>query len=311
MRRTPPGAGRQRGVALLAAVLVVAIGLLLLASLLQRGEVQRARSGYLQRHEQAWQLARGMEAWAGRILREAGQRSAGIDSLDDPWLQPMAPIPLPAGQISGRLIDRGGCFNVNSLLREGADDALAAARLERLLRAAGLPETLLPTLQDWIDADFSPRIGGAEDALYRGRAPGYLAANAPMADISELRLLNGVDDATYQRLRGLLCALPTDAAINLNTAPPELWMALDERVTDAMARQLALDGHARYGSIDAVRAALQRQGVEGVDLDGCGVGSRYFRAAILVEADGTPYRFGALLRRDENGVSVLRRWQGD
>ena len=35
---------RQRGVALLAAVLVVAIGLLLLTALLQRGEVQRARS---------------------------------------------------------------------------------------------------------------------------------------------------------------------------------------------------------------------------------------------------------------------------
>lgn len=301
MSRAPSIPRRQRGVALLAAVLVVAIALLLLAALLQRGEVQRARSGYLQRHEQAWQLARGMEAWAGHVLREAGQRSAGIDSLDDPWLRPMAPIPLPAGQISGRLIDRGGCFNVNSLRRDGADDALAAARLERLL----------PTIQDWIDPDFDPRIGGAEDALYRGRVPGYLAANAPMTDISELRLLNGVDDALYQRLRGLLCALPTDTQINLNTAPPELWMALDERVTDTMARQLALDGHARYGGIDAVRAALRRQGVDGVNLDACGVGSRYFRAAILVEADATPYRFGALLRRDESGVAVLRRWQGD
>lgn len=302
---------RQRGVALLAAVLVVAIGLLLLTALLQRGEVQRARSGYLQRHEQAWQLARGMEAWAGRILREARQRGAGIDSLDDPWLQPMAPIPLPAGQISGRLIDRGGCFNVNALWRDGTDNLLAAARLERLLKAVGLPETLLPTIQDWIDPDFSPRGGGAEDALYRGRPPGYLAANAPMLDLSELRLLNGVDEAAYDQLRGLLCALPDDTSINLNTAPPALWMALDERITEPVARQLALDGHARYGGIDAVRAALVRQGIEGVNLDGCGVGTRYFRAAILVEADGTPYRFGALLRRDENGVAVLRRWQGD
>ncbi|MEZ5484253.1 MAG: type II secretion system minor pseudopilin GspK [Lysobacteraceae bacterium] len=304
-------ASRQRGVALLAALLVVAIGLLLLAALLQTGDMQRARSGYLQRHEQAWQLARGMEAWAARILREAQQRGGGVDSLDDPWLQPIAPIPLPSGQISGSLIDRGGCFNVNSLLRDGADNPLAVARLERLLRAAGLPESLLPAIQDWVDPDFSPRAGGAEDAMYRGRPPGYLTANAPMLDLSELRLLNGVDDGTYARLRSLLCALPQDAAINLNTAPIEMWMALDERVTAAMARQLSLDGHARYGGIDAIRAALQRQGVEAVNLEGCTVGTRYFRASILVEADGTPYRFAALLRRDENGVAVLRRWQGD
>ncbi|MCB1560800.1 MAG: type II secretion system minor pseudopilin GspK [Xanthomonadales bacterium] len=308
-RRKPT---HQRGVALLAALLVVAVGLLLLAALLQTGDMQRARSGYLLRHEQAWQLARGMEAWGARILREARQRSDGVDSLDDPWLQPIAPVPLPAGQISGRLIDRGGCFNVNSLLRvDGSDDPLAAARLKRLLRAASLPESLLPTLQDWVDPDFSPRASGAEDATYRGRPPGYLAANAPMLDLSELRLLNGVDNATYARLRSLLCALPQDAAINLNTAPIEVWMALDERVTAAMARQLSMDGHARYGGIDAIRAALKRQGVEGVSLEGCSVGTRYFRASILVEADATPYRFGALLRRDKNGVAVLRRWQGD
>jgi len=300
----------QRGIALLASLLALSLGLLLIAALLQQSEVRQARTGYALRQEQAWQLAHGMEDWARRTLDDARRHSAS-DTLDSPWLQPIPPIPLPVGSVSGRLIDRGGCLNVNALIAPGGgDDPLAAARLQRLLAAIDASPELLPILQDWVDADFSPRPGGAEDSMYRGLSPSRLAANAPMRDPGELRLLAGIDPRLASRLSTLLCALPLDHEINLNTASAALWMALDSQITAEMARQLSLDGHARYASISAVRAALDRLGLKNVNLKGCGVASRYLRAMIRVEADGTVYRFGALIDRDPTGTRVLERWQG-
>ncbi len=53
------------------------------------------------------------------------------------------------------------------------------------------------------------------------QTPGYLAANQPMQDVSELRLLAGMDAALYQRLLPFVCVQPDDALqVNVNTLRP-------------------------------------------------------------------------------------------
>jgi type II secretory pathway component PulK len=65
--RVPPR--RERGVALIAAVLVVALATVLVAAMLDRGEAARARTRNILRAEQGWQLMRGLEGWAALALR--------------------------------------------------------------------------------------------------------------------------------------------------------------------------------------------------------------------------------------------------
>ncbi len=65
----------------------------------------------------------------------------------------------------------------------------------RLLALLGEPplraSQIAAALGDWTDSDGQPRLNGAEDEVYMAQTPGYLAANQPMQDVSELRLLAG------------------------------------------------------------------------------------------------------------------------
>lgn len=303
-------ARRQRGVALLAAVLVVALATVLIAALLDRSEATLARTRNSQRAAQGWELMRGVEGWAGAVLLQDASDAPGIDSREDPWGQDMPPIDLPGVRIFGRLRDQGGCFNLNSLHPGDADDADAIARFERLLRALRLDPAIAEQVADWIDADAIPRSRGAEDAAYLARQPPQRAANQPFVHVSELRLLPGVTPEVYALLAPEVCALPAAAPINLNFASPALWMSLSEAMTPSMAERLARDGRANYASTDEVQRELAQIGLPPVPLAGYAVGTEWFILEAQVIADGIPFLYSSLLHRRPGRVEVIARARG-
>ncbi len=301
---------QQRGVALLSALLVVAIAVVLVAALLDMGEASRSRARNALRAEQTWQLLHGLEGWAAAALQRDEAQLAALDSAEDVWLQPLPPIMIPGGQLSGRLRDRSGCFNVNRLVVDGVDSEIAYARLERLLAALKLDPTLAARIADWIDADATPRTGGAEDASYLQRRPPYLTAGRALSHVSELRLVAGIDAKVYARLAPELCAMPEDAPINLNFASPALWMSLDPRITLGIANRMWSEGRARYRNLDEVSRALDQLNVQLVNLDGCATASRFVVAEADVVSDGIPFAYTSLLERTPEGVRVLTRVRG-
>lgn len=297
---------RQRGVALLLAVLAVALAVLLAVELLDRGEQGRARLRDQTRAEQAWQLMEGMEAWAAEILRAHGQRSA-VDTLGDGWRQPMPPQAVPGAVLGGQLRDLGGCFDVNSLVVGGVADERAVQRFARLLRTLRLPPSLAEEAADWIDADTAPRTGGAEDAHYLGA--GHRAANTPVVHPGELRRLRSMDPRSWELLSPYLCALPTPAGINLNTAPWPLWTTLAEGIDEPTARRLAREPGTAYASLEGLQLALEREGIA-AELSGYTLRSRYFLAEAEIEADGIAFLHTSLLAREGLDVRVLARVRG-
>jgi general secretion pathway protein K len=300
---------RQRGVALIAAVLVVALAAVLVAALLDRGEVARARARNALRAEQGWQLMHGLEGWAALALQRDLQQG-GTDSREDAWANPMPPLDLPEARIRGRLRELGGCFDLNSLVDGTQDDALALERFERLLRVLKLDPAIATQAADWIDADSQPRSGGAEDLAYQNRRPGYRAANRRMGHVSELRLLPAVSAKAYAALLPHVCALPRRAPLNLNTASEALWMSLSDAIRSNDARILARDGRANYASMDAVVQELERLGIAVPTLSGLGVTTEWFVAEADIEADGIPFRYAALLQRRADRVYVVARARG-
>ncbi len=303
-------APRQRGVALLAAILVVALATVLIASLLDRSQATLARTRNSLRASQGWELMRGAEGWAGAILLQDASQAPGIDSREDAWAQGMPPIDLPGVRIFGQLREQGGCFNLNSLHPGDADDADAIARFERLLRALRLDPAIAEQAADWIDADAVPRSRGAEDSAYLARQPEQRAANRPFVHVSELRLLPGVDADAYAALVSQVCALPNGVPINLNFASPELWMSLSDSITPSMAEGLARDGRANYASIEEVQSELTRLGLPPMPLVGYGVGSEWFVLEARIVADGIPFDYSSLLHRRPGRVDVVARARG-
>lgn len=306
---------RQHGVALLTAVLVVALATLLVAVMLETGEDARARTRNALRAEQAHAYVIGLEAWAAELLRRDAEEGPGFDSPASAWAQDLPPLPVPGGRISGRLRDQNGCFDVNALVVNDQHDEQARVRFERLLRALDLDPAIAAQVVDWIDSDTTPESGGAEDLQYLLQSPAYRAANRPLVHVSELRLLRAMNEDTYRRLSPHVCALPAPgAAINVNTATPQLLMSLHDSISEPLARQLHQDGRARFSSAEAFMQALRSAGVdlaEGQTLPGIGVRSTHFIARADIFIDDLPMTWFSLIAREEQQTTVYWRTQSN
>lgn len=316
--RRQAGMKRQRGIALLTALLAVALAVVLVAALLDDGEQARMRTAHALRGEQSWQLLRGLEAWAIRVLRDEDAQMPGVDSRADLWAQPLPPVEVPGGRVGGSLRDLGGCFNLNGLAdTRGVDHSGAMlARFDRLLRVLRLDPNIAPAAKDWVDPDPDPETGGAEDMQYRLASPAYRTANRPFAHVSELRLVRGVDAETYAALLPHVCVLPDeDAPMNLNTASPELWRSLHDAIGEGVARRMWRDGRARYDLRESAMvelAGLLQQDPQalGAAIPLADVRSNWFVMQAEIEADGLPFVYSSLIERGVGGFRVHARVRG-
>lgn len=303
-------AWRQRGVALLTAVLVVALATVIVATLLDQGNLALARTRNLVRAEQADALALGLEEWAMQLLLRDLANEQGMDTHGDIWSAPLPATPVPGGRVAGRMFDLNGCFNLNNLVAGAQRVPSQMQRFERLLRALQLDGGIAEVVADWIDPDFAAEARGAEDQRYLQRSPPYRAANREIAHVSELRLVRGVDAQVYAALAPHVCALPSGSFINVNTATVPVLMSLAEGMSETIARRIANDGAARYASIGALQAELQQLGIAGLDTFQLGVGSDYFLARAEIELDGIPIGYSSVIERKPGSLRVIARARG-
>ncbi|MBS0400527.1 MAG: type II secretion system minor pseudopilin GspK [Proteobacteria bacterium] len=224
---------RQRGVALIIALVLMALATILAVKVGFGGYLERKRTLAMLSAEQAYQFAMGAEALAADVLAQDAQ-STKTDTLAEPWAQTPQPIPLrppndpegePLGTLQGALQDEQGRFNLNNLLISDANDASKPdpdqlALFKRILDKAQMDEKWADLIRDWIDADSEVTFpDGAEDAVYNSQDPPYLTGNWPMMSTSELLSLPGFGLENYQRLAPFVTALPPGTTINVCTAP--------------------------------------------------------------------------------------------
>ncbi|MDD3762508.1 MAG: type II secretion system minor pseudopilin GspK [Nevskiales bacterium] len=224
---------RQRGIALITAVLVVALATIAATAILVSANIAIRRTGNLQESELAWWYGDGVESWVKSIL-ERDLDDNQTDSLKDAWAQPVDYLPVDEGAISGRVIDLQGLYNLNNLGTPDPDEfQLQLKVFARLLSVIGVGDEfqaqgLASAIRDWIDADNEPTgFDGAEDTEYMGIEIPYRVPNQYMASVSELLAVKGVTREIYDKLRPFVCAVPqTGVAVNVNTAPEPVLQAL-------------------------------------------------------------------------------------
>ncbi len=133
-----------------------------------------------------------------------------------------------------RLEDLQGRFNLNNLVfADGTTNPEAVLQLARILAWLDLEPTWASAMADWIDEDTQPGFpDGAEDSVYTGQSPPYLAANMPITRASELLSLPGFGAERYAKLKPYVTALPVGTKLNVCTAPGIVLDALIENVRE-------------------------------------------------------------------------------
>jgi len=308
-RSIPKGSGRrQRGVALLMAVLIAALAASIAATMIARLDLDIRRSETLFHGAQARAYGLGAERWAAQILgRDAEEND--IDHLNEPWARRIQPLPLEGGSLTGRIHDLQGRFNVNALLDdEQSANKPAVDIFQRLLANLDLDPQIANAVLDWLDNDQTRRFpGGAEDAFYMDRSPGYRTADQRMVAISELRMVNGIDREAFRALASHVSALPEATAINVNTATPEVLRAVAQGLGPGDAEALVEDrGEQGYSSIsdfEKHRALAGKELPSGM----LTVSSSYFLVEARVNIGSTNVHLYSWLRRGSDEIRVLSR----
>jgi general secretion pathway protein K len=289
---------KERGVALLIALLILAFGASLSSAMLWERNLATSRSALLIAQRQAWQYNLGAEAWARQILRRSSNKN---DTLNSAWAQKLPPLPIQGGALTGGIQDLEGRFNLNNLIgADGKLDKMAFAALKRLLAALQIPPAIANAIADWEDPDDEMRSpGGAETGYYSSLDPLYAPANAPFASVATLRLVKGITPKIYARLAPFVCALPVPTPINVNTARAPVIAAIVPGISLGRAKELVGQrGKKGYASVAAFQQMARRKIQFPLTLK-----SSFFLLAVTTHLGDTRLSLYSVIYRDANGYT--------
>ena len=291
---------RERGVAVLTAILVVAVSASAAALMLAQQSAMVDQAMLVASRAQADLYARTGLDWARGVLQQDARSGDKVDYLGEGWAQPIAALPVERAIVSGSITDEQGKFNLNNLVRDNNRSQTDFLAFQRLLASQGLAPELAEAVVDWIDGDSDlSGAAGAEDQYYLALRKPYRAANAPMMQVEELYRVRGFDAAAVKKLRPYVTALPGNTPVNVNTAPAAVLLAL---LPDLGER---IGAHIKVRDAKPLRTKEEIKRWAGRDLkpaedERLDVASSFFYVRVQVAQDDVELSTDALVARSAN-----------
>ncbi|MDA8428330.1 MAG: type II secretion system minor pseudopilin GspK [Geobacteraceae bacterium] len=232
----------EKGFALVLTLIVTALMVAVLVEMIHQVSVDVSISRGYRDGQQASLLAES-GVTGGTKLLQLGLQGKNYTSLSDVWA---APIKLDdeTGTMVITITEESGKLCLNDLVQpNGYFEPNTLAALKRLGRRLNIPEDCWNALADWIDSDDSPRTNGAESSYYQTLKPPYAARNAKLETLAELSLVRGFTPEYIAALRPFVTVYAEqpgapESPVNINTAPKEVLMALDDGIDDRMAERI-------------------------------------------------------------------------
>ena len=316
----------QRGVALIVAILLVALGTIIAATVAYENAMAARRGTGTFAFDESILVAQGAEALAAYGIRQFFQADPNNVYRGQGWDKPVGPMEVvPGVMLQASLEDMQGRLNLNNLVqKDGTPDPLYVAAFTKLLELVGLETKWAPMLVDWIDYDIVPQsIDGAEDSVYMGQMPPYRTPNRYITSTTELLALPGFGRERYLALAPYIAALPKDTKINVCTAR--------DKVLDAFLPAGRTEFGATAGQLDKNRTAATAGGCfptlanyqaalgsprptgtagtsgtsqsnAGSPMSKFGQSSAYFRLSSFITIGSAEFNLYSLLYRDTTGA---------
>jgi general secretion pathway protein K len=300
---------RQRGVAVITALLLTTLAVTIVASLFWAQQVQ-VRSMENQRlHLQTKWILRGALDWAGLVLRQDA-RDNQTTNLNQVWATPLAETRLDQyierervqgevfdATLSGSIVDATSRYNLSNLARQRGVDEIQVGIYKSLLANLRLDPAL---------AERTAKVVASAQVIDPGAEPPTAAAqpvaagNAPvrLTQLDDLLTIPGYTVEVVEKLREYVIVLPQPTPVN--TAAPEVLGAVIKDFSLAEANALV----ARRKTApwrDTGQFGTELGGKEPVSTDAIAVQSNYFLVRSRVRLDRAALNAEALINRGTDG----------
>ncbi|HIE5097233.1 type II secretion system minor pseudopilin GspK [Stenotrophomonas maltophilia] len=285
---------RQRGMAVIVAMLVVALVAVIATALLTRQSAQlRALRGEQLRAQVRMAVDATLERAAQQLREDVQEQLTTVRS--GRWARPLrSQVPLP---VQLQLVDAQSMLNLRNLLAHGRPDPEARRAFIALCAGQGLGQGACASAADHIQARLRD---------------GDIQAQAPLPRESLIeQAFAGADPVAVQALARRTVVLPAQTLVNANTSDSSVLQAVMPSVEPGRMQALLSErdgGHWLLNRGDiANRLQLSDAQMELVPL---GIHSEWFLAVGQVQADDSVVDFRALIWREyrDDGVRVQRVW---
>lgn len=282
---------RQRGVAIIGALVVVAVASVATASIVERQALlAETLTGERDRVQAKWLLRGGLD-WSRIILLNDARRNP-VTRKGAVWSQPIVGLEVSTpgderkAYFSGQIEDEQGKLNIWALAVNGQVQAQELAALETLLAGLDLPSGLAGAMARRVaDAQAGP--------LGQQTVPG-------LRTLGDLMVVDGMTPQIIDMLSAYLAILPQRTSINVNTASAEVLSAVVPGLQLAEARDLVeqRDRGIWFNSRADFINRLAKPGI--TPGNQIGVNSEWFKVTGQVTLDLTVSDLQALLHRQGN-----------
>jgi general secretion pathway protein K len=236
---------RQRGVAIIIALLLTTLAITIVSSLFWQQQVQvRSIENQRLQLQKQWVLLGAID-WASLILREDAKYSS-TDTLDEPWAVPLAEMRLDQyvengradadvadTTLSGSISDAQARYNLSNLCPNGIIDPVEVAAFKRLLINVHLnPALAQATANEMATAQKNSATSATSGNNQSGPQPMNLT------QMDDLLAVPGFTQEILDKLKDFVIFLPRPTPVNVNTAPAEVLSARIDGLALADAAKL-------------------------------------------------------------------------
>ncbi|WLG59133.1 type II secretion system minor pseudopilin GspK [Pseudomonas extremorientalis] len=277
MKRYSPPVAKQRGMAIISALLIAAVVAVLAGAMLTRQTVfTRSLEAEQLRIQGQWLLQGGLER-SRQMLWDARQKDV-LTRLDQPWAR------AHGGAFEGRIEDEQGKFNLRNLVNRQQVDTEQLQSFERLCRLIGVDPAVSRRISQRVIASYEP------------------PAKYPMLrSLDELSGIEGLDPLVLQRMQAYISVLPGPTWVNGNTASAEVLSAVVPQLSLAQAHGLVAERDSGQWFINrgdfVNRLHLPQVAVDSVQV---GITSEWFRVRGQARREQRRVSLDALLHRPED-----------
>ena len=228
---------RQRGVAVVTAMLLTTLAISIVASLFWQQQVQvRSMENQRLQSQTKW-IQRGALDWASVILRvNYGQYT----SLDQVWATPLAETRLDQyiereriqgenfdASLSGQVLDATARYNLNNLAKAGIVEKSQVEVMRSLLTNLRLEARLAAPIAEFVAAGQQLAAVAEDTDPTTVVRPKRTGAPMRLERVDDLLMVPGLKPESVERLRPFVIVLPSsNTDVNVNTASPEVLAAV-------------------------------------------------------------------------------------